>query len=236
MCCGGWVHPLGEGEGCTAYGFAPVCEFCPPTQPPTCSRRIFFRATMAPVTRSRALYTTPYVPSPTRSMRWYCGVSVQRHRCVCAAGAGFTWEASRGGVRPQAATEAAAAASSSPLHRCSCCHVSPCACKSRRTCCSRFRGPRMARVEHASCGKALHQAGMHWGRRLHAPCACLRQQQPERLGTPHPLHGAGSQSALLLGTQRRGARDSERELTVCLAGGLNRLREPTSQKALRIQS
>jgi hypothetical protein len=28
---------------------------------------------MAPVTRSRALYTTPYVPSPTRSSFSYCG-------------------------------------------------------------------------------------------------------------------------------------------------------------------
>ena len=35
------------------------------------SRRIFFNAMISPVTRSFALYTTPYVPSPIFSSFWY---------------------------------------------------------------------------------------------------------------------------------------------------------------------
>ena len=38
----------------------------------SCSRRIFFSAMVAPLVRSRALYTTPYVPSPIFSTFSYC--------------------------------------------------------------------------------------------------------------------------------------------------------------------
>eukprot|EP00958_Prasinococcus_capsulatus_P015347 scaffold1630_cov298-Prasinococcus_capsulatus_cf.AAC.2 len=44
----------------------------------SCSRRIFFSAIVLSVLRSRALYTTPYVPSPIFSTFSYCAASAPR--------------------------------------------------------------------------------------------------------------------------------------------------------------